>query len=475
MKARARLMGVARGIMAGACLAAVAPADALAAGASTLKLQRIATTAATGGAEGAAFIRTADGTLHLVYSTQLAWSGGFDGLGALSIAPAGTVLPAVQAVPGWHATDPGLFVTATGALTAVFGGSPDSGGTSYVGPWSVVSSDGGHTWSTVGDVGSHADEAFAGAVTAHLLGATPVITLAAAGGLTLQSGFGPGSPASPLTLPGAPIGAVESAQDASTGELVASWYTAVNHGGLWLQGVAPAVQPPQEIAGAFDSWGDQQRQVTLASLDNGPGVYAAYSPDGKRVRLIAYGAATSIPVGKLKSVPAVETDVATGPEGRVWVMWGTGQAPDSKFGRIAVTRSNKARTSFEPVQVFDIDPGTLWRLYGDGRLGPLDLLTNLTPNVTPAAPTGIFYARVRPVLTADLGAKQVKKGTYKVGVRVTDAGDPVPGADVTVNGSHAKTNMAGTAKVSVTGDAGDTVHVTVTAPTYRPLTTSTTL
>ncbi len=36
--------------------------------------------------------------------------------------------------------------------------------------------------------------------------------------------------------------------------------------------------------------------------------------------------------------------VATGIDGRIWMMWG------SDSGEISVTRSNKAATKFEPIQ-----------------------------------------------------------------------------------------------------------------------------
>ncbi len=88
----------------------------------------------------------------------------------------------------------------------------------------------------------------------------------------------------------------------------------------------------------------------------------------------------------------------------------------------AITRSNKAKTRFEPVQVFDIHPGILWRLYGDGRLGPLDLLANISPNGAPN--TGIYYVRELPVLTVSGSSGQkvtmtVTAPTYRVATATT--------------------------------------------------------
>ena len=125
------------------CALAV-PAASLGSG---LLLKQIATTAATGGVLGAAEVRTSDGVLHLVYGTKSAWGGGFDGVGSLSISPAGTVVTTAEALTGWNVGTPGLFETAGGSLEAVFGGGPDTGGTGYSGPWGITSTDGGGSWS----------------------------------------------------------------------------------------------------------------------------------------------------------------------------------------------------------------------------------------------------------------------------------------------------------------------------------------
>jgi hypothetical protein len=55
-------------------------------------------------------------------------------------------------------------------------------------------------------------------------------------------------------------------------------------------------------------------------------------------------------------------------------------------------------------------------------------------------------------------------------VTVTDAGDAVPGATVTVRGHTKKTNSKGVAKITVPGARTGKVTVTVIAPTYQKLT-----
>jgi hypothetical protein len=89
--------------------------------------------------------------------------------------------------------------------------------------------------------------------------------------------------------------------------------------------------------------------------------------------------------------------------------------------------------------------------------------------------SGTFYKRVLPVLSARSGVVAVKnkKGqtlANNLTVRVTDAGDAVQGATVTVRGHSAKTDQMGKVEFSVPPSVTGTVNVEVTAPTYQPLT-----
>jgi hypothetical protein len=179
-----------------------------------------------------------------------------------------------------------------------------------------------------------------------------------------------------------------------------------------------------------------------------------------------------VAVGSRAGTTAKVLGVATGIDGRIWVMWG-----DDSGGGIAVTRSNKAVTSFEAIQHFDPDSFTLWRLAGDGRLGPLDLIVHQMPNAKGSVPPSeARYARIRPLLTATFSKTPVKnkKGAIiavKVVVKVTDAGDAVPNATVIVGKKKQSTNASGKATFVLPGQGGVKVRVTITAPTYRTLST----
>ncbi len=110
------------------------------------------------------------------------------------------------------------------------------------------------------------------------------------------------------------------------------------------------------------------------------------------------------------------------------------------------------------------------RLGGDGRLGPLDLLINMTPRSPGSEPAGIYYAHILPRLSSAVSPTKSKPGKFLLAVKVIDAGDPVSGATASAQGLHAKTKSAGVAKLTVHGSTGKHVTVTITAPGYEVFT-----
>jgi hypothetical protein len=251
---------------------------------------------------------------------------------------------------------------------------------------------------------------------------------------------------------------------------VASWDSVQSSGGDFIQTVAPSAGTPDKAPGQSRDY------LAIAGRDKGPGVFGAYTSDDKHVRLLRYGGGT-VAVGTLASVTPAAMGVATGIDGRIWVMWG------SDNGNIAVTRSNKAVTRFEPIQHLTEKVITLFHLAGDGRLGPLDLLTDQIADTNPLLPAGVYHARVLPELSAAVKVQTVtavkKKKKVVTGhdltITVTDAGDAVSGATVTVKGHTKKTSTKGVAKISLPGSGTGKVTVSVTAPTYQKLSTSATL
>jgi hypothetical protein len=415
-------------------------------------------------AQAAGMTRTADGALHLVYQT---YSGrAVSGLGAISLSPAGKPGPVVQALAGWSAGQPGLVALANGTLETVFG-AVSPGLVSSV--WGISSSDGGASWATPADVkggGPTESLAYGSDVTAVMSGSTPVIALPQAGNLVVQQGLGPGSPS--YQVNGTADGSLTDADlgvDAATGQVVAGWQSIASNPTDYLQAAAPS------LGTATAMTGESRTAVVLAGRDKESGVFGAFTTDNTHVRLQRYGGG-AVAVGAAAGVTAKRLGVATGPDGRIWVMWGD---DGGTSGHVAVTRSNKAATRFEPIQQLNPNAFGLARLQGDGRLGPLDLLVDELPafkgNVPPP---GLFYTRVLPELSATVSVAKVKNKLgkvtgFKLTVKVTDAGDAVSGATVSAAGKKGKTSSAGVAKLTPPAGAAPRATVTVTSPGYLKL------
>jgi hypothetical protein len=245
---------------------------------------------------------------------------------------------------------------------------------------------------------------------------------------------------------------------------VAAWDSIAGNPKLYLQGASPSVGALQAVPG-------QNRNIQqLAGRDSGPGVFGAYTADGRHVRLLRYGGG-SIAVGSLKTTQAKVLGVATGPEGRIWVMWG-----DDSGGGVAVTRSNKAVTRFEPIQRLKPNSAVIYRVSGDGRLGPLDLLVDQVPNVKGSIPPpGVYHGHTLAVLSAQVSVKPIKSKKlvvigHTVTVTVTDAGDPVAGAKVKLDNSTLTTNTKGVAQFKFGSKVKGKLGLTVTHAGYWPLT-----
>jgi hypothetical protein len=417
------------------------------------------------------FARSGDGKLHVAFATNTNWGDSASGVATVSISPAGNVGPLVQALAWTGLTTgspsgiPGLAVMPSGALQAVFGGSPSG----VDGPWGISSTDGGATWSAPVNIGSGSMAFGDSNLTLQVSKGTPVLTAGCCGNVVIQQGFGTGAPTYQLTnTSDDAAGNTASAVDAKTGAVVASWDSNAGSGGIWLQQAAPSAGAAQKAP--IPAQYGTGAPLMLAGRDSGAGVFAAYPADygsTTHVRLLRYGGG-SVAVGSVKGLHAAVTSVATSLDGRLWVTW-AGEI--NGHGVTAFTRSNKAVTRFEPIQTGHFTWAQLFTLSGDGRLGPLDLLMSGTPDSKGPLVEGIYYARLLPELSASVTSTSVNKNKskFKVTVKVTDAGDAVSGATVSAKGQSKTTGAPGTAKLTLNGAKGDQVNVTITAPGYRSL------
>jgi len=381
-------------------------------------------------------------------------------------------------VSNWFASTPTLITQGNGSsLLALWGGNAPNGSPSVWGSssangmsWSAPVDEANHDAVAVGR-GVHFQEGggqWGAPIGESPAGAPPVLLLS---GSCIPVQVGLGSSSSTYYAQGACGGATDEASgigttaavDAATGEVVAGW-AGQNTPQQFIEGVAPNVQSAQQVPGVSSG-----REQELAGRDAGPGVFAPWVSGtggsiGTHVSLLRYGAG-SVSVGSVPNLDGNVLGVATGLDGRIWVMWGTTSGTDE----IAVTRSNKAVTRFEPIQLFNPEASGINRIFGDGRTGPLDLLVRETP--TTSSVTGLYYARVLPELSASVSVKKLGGGKFKLKVKVTDAGDTVSGASTSVKGKHKSTNHSGKAKLVVSGSPGQHVTVKIKDAGYQTLKT----
>ncbi|MGZ4388322.1 MAG: hypothetical protein ACXVZL_02970 [Gaiellaceae bacterium] len=214
------------------------------------------------------------------------------------------------------------------------------------------------------------------------------------------------------------------ATDSASGETVLAWYSnATGAGGTLAATVLPSLGSTSYLPGSAtadrNSAASPVQQVGIAARVGAPGVY-----------------------------------VAAAPSGRLWVMWSAG-------GRLYAVRSNRAVTRFGPVTALAPPPGSssVWKLVGEGSLGPLDLFVSATAG----GGIAFYHRRVLPPLT--LAASAGAKG--KVGFRVGDAGDPVSGAKVAVGGRTLTTGAGGSAATTL---APGSYRATASLAGYRAAT-----
>lgn len=233
----------------------------------------------------------------------------------------------------------------------------------------------------------------------------------------------------------------ELATDANSGQTVLAYYSlAAGRSGTWVRQIAPKVGKPVRAPGSVTGGNSVvvDQHVALSSRLGAPGVYVGYCsgyPVCKSTLLWRVGGSKPLKVGGSDDVEDV--DVTPGPDGRLWVLWHDGQTK-----QLHATRTNKAATRVGPLLTVAPPKGTsnLWRLAGEGSLGPLDMLVSAT------AGGGLqtWHTQVLPKLQL-----VAKKSAKTVELVVTDAGDPVAGATVKLGGKTLKTAANGTVTVPV--------------------------
>jgi hypothetical protein len=192
------------------------------------------------------------------------------------------------------------------------------------------------------------------------------------------------------------------------------------------------------------------------------GVFLAYCSNASTTcRLLLWRVGAVKPVAVPGSAHAFGVSVAKGPQGRIWVAW-----YNSNTNQVFVTRTNKADTRFGVVRSYAtpcIEHGLL------GLAGtPLQRLNIGMSCVNAKAQAEQLLTEVRAGLTLGFASPvHVPSTGLTIKITVSDAGDPVQGATVKVDGKTATTNSSGQVKIHLPGGIKKGKYgVIATAPNY---------
>jgi hypothetical protein len=392
----------------------------------------------------AATARTADGVLHVIWTHTVGPNR--EDLMHTRIGANGQPIGQPNAVQSGWATigNPDLIVTPGGGLRAFWGGirSTASGETNNALNTATAGAD-GLAWSLQSGKAARDTSAYASTAGAGLAGSTPVSAWATTFGTRVHFGTSPADvDIAVQDGVGNCCGYQPDIATDSNGQAYVGWYSnADNQAGVYVQGVSPGSVVGGKLYVPGSATADKNRALSLdqrvgITARVGGGVYVASGagyPTFATVNLWRVGAAG--PSFAIPARGAQDVNIAAAPEGRLWLMW-------HRSGRVYAVRTNKAATRVGPVTAVTPPSGTstIWKVAGDGALGPLDVLTSVT---TSGGALSTWHTQVLPRLQLRvIGGK--KKATFVV----TDAGDPVAGATVRAGGKRLTTNAAGKASAA---------------------------
>ena len=408
--------------------------------------------------------RTADGTLHVVW--QRTSSPLRDDVVHQAISPEGAPVGAATVVAqGWQSINGHVELAAVNAELRAFWAGVTSGLLS--GPTVMATSqNGGTTWGAPAPVTASRAGAAASGIGA---GVTPSGTVVAAQGDAAAGTnvvhVGGGADVSYETA-GCCASAPDVAVDTISGQLVLGWFSsAAGRTGLWTQTIAASglVGARAAVPGSSATPPGQRTAIT-GRLDAG-GVYVAYgaaSTASTSVNLLRVGGS---PLVVARGSGIEHVGIAPAPEGRLWLFW-------SRGSEYLATRSNRRATRFGTATKIALPAADAktYGLYGEGSLGPLDLVAHAGTGA--AIPD--WHTQVLPRLSLRSSSKTFKRSerTFaRLTFQVTDAGDAVSGARITVAGQSLATNAQGKASLLLRA-TGKRVAVRATKDGYAAATTA---
>jgi hypothetical protein len=434
---RGALAGVALVALAAACVAAAGPPGAW---------SRAGKRPGSPDFE-AGIARTADGVLHVV---SLRRAGTKLELWQVRIGSDGKLLGSNAILRGWASlANPDLVAAADGGLRVLVGGNHTL---SAANPGLVTATapEQGAPWTVQPDpVSAGEDVALADVGATAGKSGTPIAVWATPTGLQYRYDVDPAGTDVAVPLPGCCASEPDAATDGATGQSYIAWASsAARSSGILAQPIGPRgtsgqplYAPGSASKGRVAAVPPGQRVAISARLGAG-GVYLAYGvgyPTAKGVALWPVGAPRA--VLRITAGGASNIALTAAPDGRLWLAW-------ARNGTSYVTRTNRAATRVEPIRAISSPPRTsaIWRVQGEGSLGPLDLVTN----VDATGGTTFWHQQILPLLSLDVTAAAQQDGSTRYSFAVTDAGDPVPNATVRVGAQTLTTGLGGTVVLTTT-------------------------
>lgn len=393
-----------------------------------------------------AFARTEDGVLHVIWSRH---EGRIVSYMHSAIGEDGRLRGApVPVVENWGSLNlPALIVTESGGLELLFGGlrtAQTSDAYSRGCLYRATSDSGGTAWTLEKGCGSSSSSIYASGLGATVApDGTPVVVW----GANVQVGLGENLKERKFLTKGCCSYAGQAATDSVSGEVVAGWHSNADDAhGLYTVTVLPSFGEVTYVPGSARA--DRKSSLSLSTRlpitarRGAAGVYVGFCegyPVCESINVWKHSDSEARVVAKARAPRHV--NIAPGPEGRLWLMWMQRQ-------QLFAVRSNRAATRFGPVLTVAPPKGTssVWRLMGEGALGPLDFFAHVS---TPDS-LATWHTQVFPPLSLTASPTNVMaENGGSITFTVSDVGDPVEGATITVEGKKLTTDTAGRATFSV--------------------------
>ena len=427
--------------------------------------------------------RTADGTLHLVWVRETPGNPAANDVVHTSIAANGMAGSTDVVQSAWASAwpVPDTVPTPDGGLRAFWGGIRSTqGNEEHTNISTATAPSSGSPWTLQpGDVSEGAGGSSSSIGAAVASDGTPLFSWAPGGGGFIHRGTSPGSANHPFDNPG-PAGCCnydpDMATDDSTGAMWVAWYSNQNDAeGIWVQEVDPAtgmtMGSPARMPGSVTTYNgneesSQEIQRTPIAAPEGGGVFVAYTggyPSTNRILVWEIGTPDAVAVARSGSRELDNPGLAADPEGRLWAVW---SQRDSAGRPVTFARRSNVGASrwgasvrVQPPRALG-DCNTLFSLTPAAQSSVLDVVANFTDGCAGGL-VAFWHTQVRAGLTL---AARPRTFTRRATVEftVTDAGDPVEGARVSVDGKSATTDAEGKAEIEL-GPYGSARRLTAKA------------